>query len=104
MGTFHDFTVSYKEETHSITLISNSTISNSGFRIVPDDKLRKIISFNVTGQDNTIGFCRTMIPHTLMDGNYTVLIDEYPVLHKNLSCSNSTNWYIYFTYPMQNIK
>jgi len=99
MGTFHEFTVSNKEETHSITIISNSTISNFGLGIVPDDKLRKIISFNVTGQDNTICFCRIMIPHTLMDGNYTVLIDGSPVFHKNLSCSNSTNSYIYFTYP-----
>lgn len=96
MGTFYDFTVSCEEETYHITAISNSTISNFG--VVHDDKSIKMITFNVTGLNNTMGFCRVMIPHSLMNGNYTVLVDGSPVFHRILPCSNSTISYLYFTY------
>lgn len=97
MGTFYDFLVSYKEKTYNVIIVSNSTISNFSFETATENEL-KTISFNVTGPDDAMGFCRIMIPHTLMDGNYTILIDGSQILHRRLLCSNNTNSYLYFTY------
>jgi parallel beta-helix repeat protein len=79
-----------------IQLISNSTITN--FQVT---KTEKKISFNVTGPDTIIGFCRITIPtviiQELWNNNYTILIDGTPPLTTN-SWTDDKHTYIYFAY------
>jgi len=91
MGIISDFTVSFQQDTYHITLISNFTISNF-------NESGKVISFNVTGPDDTIGFCRISIPRNLVEGPYTVLVDGIEVNTTELPISNSTYAFLYFTY------
>jgi len=95
MGMFSDFPVAWEEETYHVTTICNSTISAFQF-----DKVNKTIMFNVTGEDETLGFCRIRIPKALTNyTSYTVLVDGVePLMQKELPCSNSTHKYLYFTY------
>jgi len=95
MGMFSGFTVTLEEETHHVTTVSNSTVSAFHF-----NQTTRIISFNVTGPEGTMGFCRVMFLRTLLsDGPYNVTVDGLPPLTlKELSISNSTHAFLYFTY------
>jgi len=94
MGLFSDFTVTLEETSGHLMTICNSTISDCNFNF-PDS----IISFNVTGVDGTVGFCRVTIPHKLLNGSYEVFIDgSLPLTLKELPSSNSTHTVLYFTY------
>jgi parallel beta-helix repeat protein len=101
MGKFSDFSVTWKDKTHHVTAICNSTISNLEFEI--DRKTgNKIISFHVTGKDGTVGFCRVMIPTELMNYSYIVLVDEEEIIPALLDVSNKTQVYLYFVYTHSN--
>ena len=96
MGMFSDFPVTHQEETYHVTTICNSTISEFQFNDVT-----KTISFNVTGPDYTLGFCRVTIPNILVQDlwqeNYAVLVDgKEPITMNNWT--DGTYTYIYFTY------
>jgi len=80
---------------YSIITVSNLTISNFQF-----DQTNKILSFNAaTVENRTFGFCRLRIPKALVNGAYTVLVnDRLPLMLKVLPYSNSTYEYIYLTY------
>ena len=90
MGVFSVFSATLE---HHIATICNSTISKFKF-----DQLNNIISFNVTGQDVTSGFCRICIPKILMNDTYEVLVNGTKIPRTILQCSNSTHTYLYFTY------
>jgi parallel beta-helix repeat protein len=97
MGMFSQFIIQWQQETYTLTTICNSTITNFTFGTIPQNT----ISFNVTGPAGTTGFCRIVIPHALLDGNYTILIDGLPpIMEKELPLSNSTHTYLYFTYTL----
>ena len=96
MSMFFDFSVIHREETYHVTTICNSTISEFQF-----DDVVKTISFNVTGPDYTVGFCRVTIPNVIVQdlwqNNYTVLVDgNLPLITNNWT--DSTYTYMYFTY------
>jgi len=97
MGMFSDFAVTLKEETYHITTISNSTISDFGFKIGVETG-NKIISFKVTGKNNAIGFCRITIPTALMNYSLIVLVGEEEIIPTSLNISNKANIYLFFTY------
>jgi hypothetical protein len=97
MGMFSDFSVIYQEETHHVTVISNSTVSEFEFEIGPETG-NKIIRFNVTGKDGTVGFCRVRIPTELMNYSYIVMVDSEEIAPTFLGVSNATYAYLYFTY------
>ena len=97
MGTFSDFTVTWKEETYHVTTICNSTISNFKFETGTETG-NKIISFNAAGKDNTVGFCRVMTPTDLMNYPFIVLVDEEEIAPTSLDLSDKTHVYLYFTY------
>ena len=101
MGKFSDFSVSWKDETYSVTTICNSTVSNLEFEIGKETG-NKILSFHVTGEDGTIGFCRVMIPTELMNYSYIVLVDEEGIIPALLDVSNKTHVYLYFVYTHSN--
>jgi parallel beta-helix repeat protein len=98
-GMFHSFNVSWVDSGHIVDLISNSTISGFDVGILSlEDPNARIISFNVTGKNDTVGFCRILIPTALMDGTYRILVNGTEVPSNLLQCSNSTHSYLYFNY------
>jgi len=91
MGTFSDFTITWEEKLHHVTTICNSTISDFQFN-------GTAICFNVTGEDETLGFCRIRIPTALMNDTFTVYVDGVNTPYTLLPRSNTTHNYLYFTY------
>lgn len=98
MGTYAEYGVSFGNVTYLITIISNSAIADLRFEI--DNKTgNKIINFNVAQGNGTIGFCRIMIPTSLMGPPFTVAGTAEVTSVSLLSVSNATNSYLYFSYP-----
>jgi len=98
MGIFYDFNVAWEEENYYVNVISNSTVSDFDFRVIYEPEVRKRIDLNVTGEDNTVGFCRVMIPTTLMNYSYTVLVNGEEANTTVLAISNSTHTCLYLTF------
>jgi parallel beta-helix repeat protein len=88
MGMFSDFKATSE---HYVQTICNSTISHFQFN-------GTAISFNVSGENDTTGFCRICIPTALMNATYKVYVNGTEVSSSLLSCSNSTHSYLYFNY------
>ena len=90
IGYFSDFNAT--SEFH-VQTICNSTISDFQFN-------GTAISFNVSGEDGTSGFCRICIPTALMNDTIRVFVNGTEILPspEPLPCSNSTHSYLYFTY------
>jgi len=93
MGTFSDFTVIYEKETHHIFTICNSTISQFQF-----NKTFRMLNFNVTGNNDTAGFCRIIIPEQLTHRPHIVFVDDEQVNATSLPISNVTHTSLYFAY------
>jgi len=88
--------VTLGEKDYSVTIISNSTISQ--FQFSPDDRR---ISFRATGEKGTIGFSRIAVPNSLLqnfpNGNLSFLINgEQPVTGRKWT--NETRTFFYFSY------
>jgi len=88
MGMFSDFDATLEQ---GVQTICNSSISD-----FQSDNTS--ISFNVTGEDGTAGFCRICIPTALMNATYRVFVNGTETQCNLLPCSNSTHSYLYFTY------
>ncbi len=88
MGMFSDFNATPE---FNIQTICNSTISNFNFT-------GTTVSFDVTGNNGTAGFCRICIPTTLINGLFQVFVNGTQVPYNLLPCSNTTNSYLYFNY------
>jgi hypothetical protein len=90
MGMFSDFNATSES---TVQTICNSTISDFQFN-------GTAISFNVTGEDGTAGFCRICIPTALMHDTFRVFVNGTEILPspEPLPCSNSTHNYLCFTY------
>jgi len=90
MGMFSDFNATSE---YHVQTICNSSISNFQFN-------GTAISFNVTGENGTAGFCRICIPTALMNDTFRVFVNGTEILQspEPLPCSNSTHNYLYFTY------
>jgi len=80
---------------YTVDIVSNSSVSN--FQV---DTFQKTINFNVTGLEETAGFCRITIPNVIVQdlwqGNYTVLLNGEPWPFRNWT--DATNTYIYINY------
>ena len=97
MGMFSQFNITWQEETYTVTTICSSTVTSIDFGTIHENAT----DFNITGPEGTTGFCRTVIPNTLLDGNHTILVDGLsPLMEKELPPSNSTHTYLYFTYTL----
>jgi parallel beta-helix repeat protein len=88
MGMFSDFNATLRLH---VQTISNSTISDFQYNGTK-------MSFNVSGENGTIGFCRIVIPTALMNETYKVFVNGTEVSYTLLPASNSTHSYLYFTY------
>jgi len=100
MGLFTDFKVALEEETYHAYTICNSTISEFQF-----DETAKMVNFNVTGLDDTVGFCRITIPYMLITyGPHIILVDGEEANATVLPISNATHVFFYFTYTLSTHK
>jgi len=77
---------------YPIIVVSNSSLFNFGF-----SESQKSISFNVSGETGTVGFCNVTFPFQLLGGPYVGLIDG--TQQTGIVTSNSTHTSFYFTYP-----
>ncbi len=98
LGMFHSINVTTDTETYSISGISNSSISNFSYEIGPETG-NKIVNINVSGRDNTTGFCRIAIPIELMNYSIIVLFDQQEIIPTELNITTGNHRYLYFTYP-----
>jgi parallel beta-helix repeat protein len=87
MGTFGSFTIASQ---YLVQTICNSTISSFRFN-------GTAISFNVSGEDGTTGFCRLTIPHTLLSPPFNITVNNNPVVYSPIF-ENETLSIIYFNY------
>jgi len=87
-GMYSDFDATPE---HSVQTICNSSISGFSFN-------GSTITFDVTGEDWTAGFCRITIPTALMNETYRIFVDGTETSHTILPVSNSTHGYLYFTF------
>ena len=99
IAPFKSFKVSWNNNTYTVNTISNSRITNLSFN--PDAMPYPTLSFNVTGVNGTMGFCRIAIPKTLMwcrnDSEWRVIVNSTP--YSNQTITSSGNYtYIYFAY------
>jgi hypothetical protein len=81
---------------YSVGIESNSTLSNFSFNATA-----KTLSFNVTGTNGTMGFCRVAIPNMLMSCAYPNdwIVKFNGTLVGDRTITTSRNYtYIYFTY------
>ncbi len=91
MGMFSEFDwISIAAPEHRIQTICNSTISNLVYN-------GTAISFDVTGDNGTTGFCRICIPTALLNGTFQVFINGTET-SCTITFSNSTHNYLYFNY------
>jgi hypothetical protein len=92
----YNYLIEFEGSFFPVSISTNSTISNFSF----NQSIREI-SFNVTGQDSTIGFCNLTLPNTLVQnlwqGTFTVLVDGEQLMHIN-TWTDGTYTYVYFTY------
>jgi parallel beta-helix repeat protein len=91
MGLVSQFQVPWKGEIYYITTISNSTITALNFG--------NSMSIDVTGPEDTAGFCRIILPRTLFNDAQTILVNGAPpITEKELPASNSTYVHLYLVY------
>lgn len=97
MGPFSFFNAgTWHEITYHVHTVSNSTVPDFYF-----SKDNKLISFNVTGQDDTVGFCRVTIPNELLWCNspeqWEVWVNNTLIQDRKV-IPTTYYTYIYFTY------
>ena len=97
MGLFQAFNVIWKKETHDVNIVSNSRISLFKFEVGTDTG-NKVVTFNVAGEDRTLGFCRVMVPTTLMNYSLFALVDGEEIMTTVLTASQTSSIGVYFTY------
>jgi len=100
-GEFSSPTATFQGETYQIPVISNSTVSGFEFEVGTETG-NKIIRFNVTGAEGTVGFSRLTIPTALISAPVDVLVGDREIAPTWLNGQNSTFNYLYFTYSDSN--
>ncbi len=93
MGSFTDFNIIHLNETHHVTTICNSTVTEFGY-----NETFKMISFAITLTPSQSGFCRIAVPERLISRPQVVLIDENETTATLLPMSNATHSLLYFSY------
>lgn len=96
-GPLKTFYVDVNGTTHTVTVLSNSTIASFGF----NQSLRHV-SFNSTGPPGAQGFCNVTIPKVLLDGHLLVLVDRG--LTDFTLTENETHNCVYFAYTFSTRK
>jgi hypothetical protein len=97
MAPFHTFNGgTWNNKSYSVGIDSNSTLSNFSFNATA-----KTLSFDVTGTNGTMGFCRVAIPNMLMScaslNDWIVKVNGTLVGDRTITTSGNYT-YIYFQY------
>jgi parallel beta-helix repeat protein len=108
VGTISTFEAEHWDGvTYNIDVVSNSSISKFKLTESLIPELPSKISLNVSGPDNTRGFCRITIPNILVKdlwkNNYTVLLNGKPWPFTNWTESENTYIYINYTHSEHEI-
>jgi len=90
-GPLKTFFVDVNGTTHTVMILSNSTIASFDF-----NQSLKHVSFNSTGPPGEVGFCNVTIPKALLYGHLLVSVDDR-LTDFSLS-ENETHSCLYFTY------
>ena len=101
MGMLYSYDVSYVQPGLTVTMVSNSTVSDFAVAVWIEHPEIRLIIFKIRGETG-LGFCRLCIPKDLMPPPYVVIIDggQTPVMYYNGTLfDNGTHRWIYFTYP-----
>jgi len=99
MGMFSSFNTTLGK---NVNVISNSTIEN--FEYFDSNSTIKMHVSNMTA-DQTFGFCRVCIPHTLMNETYHVTVDDAEPHYVNYTLyDDGENRWIYFSYEHSTLK
>jgi parallel beta-helix repeat protein len=92
MGMFSEYDwISPAAPEQRIQTVCNSTISNLIYN-------GTAISFDVTGDNGTSGFCRIRIPKVFMNNTFAAFVNGTEVSYNLLRCSNDTYSCLYFNY------
>jgi parallel beta-helix repeat protein len=109
-GMFHSYNVTYYTPpivpyACSVTVISNSTISDFVAPIWIEHPEVIFLQFNVSGAEGSNGFCRVSFPTAMMNGTYHVSLNGTEIPYTLLPCSNANTSYLYFNYthPKQRV-
>ncbi|MEM2145049.1 MAG: NosD domain-containing protein [Candidatus Jordarchaeaceae archaeon] len=97
MGRFSSFSIAVNGAIYTVHLISNSTFSDLRFEIGAETGSR-IIRYDITGKNGTVGFSRVMIPTGFLQPPLIIVTENAEITPSWLSISNSTHLYAYFTY------
>ncbi len=76
---------------YTISVSTNSTVTNFAF-----NQPAKTESFEIAGTNGTRGFCNATIPKELLNGDFSVLIDDSPVSFT--ITQNTTHSFLRFNY------
>ncbi len=93
--------------TYNFNVVTNSTILNFELfeSLIPE--IPSTISLNLSGPDNTTGFCRLTIPNIIVQDlwqdNYTVLLNGEPCPFRNWTDTQNTYIYINYTHSTHEI-
>ncbi|MCJ7631488.1 hypothetical protein MUP77_03685 [Candidatus Bathyarchaeota archaeon] len=85
------FNVMVDGNSYPVSIFSNSSISDFSF-----NQSERTISFSVSGEAGTAGFCNVTFPVQLLGGPYVGLIDG--LQESGTVTSNATHTSVYFTY------
>jgi parallel beta-helix repeat protein len=100
MGMFYSVNVVLSGQTYYVVLINNSTVTDLGFE-VGSETGNKMIRYDVSGEQGTIGFSRIEIPVKLMNYSF-ILAGEEEITPTVLSPSSKGQVDLYFTYLHSN--
>jgi parallel beta-helix repeat protein len=99
IGSFYSYSATPEND---VGIITDSTPSN--FEYVSPNMIRFQVSNTTTAQ--TVGFCRIIIPHALIDpdnGTIQIIMDNnqmQPLLVNNTLYDNGTHRWIYVSFPL----
>jgi len=79
--------------TEELYIISNSSINSINFNFEEHS-----ISYTATGTEGTVGFCRIMIPITIIEESPTIFVNGEEPQYVNNIFNNATHRLIYFSY------
>lgn len=96
MGQFFQFSTTVENQSYTVMVVSNSTISSFQYDRGLDNTTNTI-SFKANGTEGE-GFCRICIPHVLIQPPYNVTVDQAPPLFYSEVRTNGTHTWVYFTY------
>jgi hypothetical protein len=87
-----EFNLAFGQRNLQVQAFTNITISAFDFNY-----LQKEISLNITIPAETTGFADLIIPNSLLQGPFSVLLDESPINHIEANITNLS--YLYMAFP-----